>query len=324
MAGSAQTGKGIVALTGGTGFIGGAVLRWLLARGWRVRALYRPRAGRVPAASPGLEWIEGSLGDAAALARLVSGVAAVIHCAGAVRGATRAAFDGVNEAGVRAIVAATVHGSPSARLLLVSSLAAREPQLSDYAASKRRGEMALQAAGADLAWTIVRPSAVYGPGDRELLPLFRHMARGYAPVPGRGAGRLSLLYVDDLAAAVAAWLAADVATHETFELDDGTPGGYGWDDLLRTAASVLRRGAALRRVPIPGWLLAVVGACNVGAARVFGYAPMLTRGKVRELLHPDWVADGGPFARATGWRPVHPFAEGLARTLGRDGPARGN
>ena len=88
---------------------------------------------------------------------------------------------------------------PAPRFLLMSSLAARMPQLSDYAASKRRGELAVEAAPENLRWTVLRPPAVYGPGDRELLPLFRWVARGIAPLPAGGGGRFSLLYVDDLA-----------------------------------------------------------------------------------------------------------------------------
>lgn len=79
---------------------------------------------------------------------------------------------------------------------------------SPYAASKRAGEQILLAQGDGVAWTILRPPAVYGPGDRELLPLFRLMARGLAPVPGRLSDRVSLLYVEDLIAAVAAWVRA--------------------------------------------------------------------------------------------------------------------
>lgn len=314
--------RGTVALTGATGFIGGAVLRRLTASGWRVRALYRSRRGRILPRASGIDWVAGDLDDDCALARLVAGADAVIHCAGAVRGARRADFARVNVAGTRHVVDAAARGAPAARFLLLSSLAAREPDLSDYAWSKRRGEEALQAGAGALRWTILRPPAVYGPGDREMLPLFRGMARGFATVPGRGVGRVSLLYVEDLASAILAWLAGDVDPGQAYELDDGAAGGYGWDELLGIAARVLRGGAAIRKLPMPVWLLRCVAAGNLGAARVLGYPPMLTPGKVRELMHQDWVADGGPFGRATGWHPAWPLARGLAVTLASDRSAR--
>src|SRR5262249_32673177 len=144
----------------------------LMAAGYRVRALYRPRPGRELQAAPGLTWIAGDINDRAALTALVQGAEAVVHCAGAVRGARRADFDQVNEKGVLDTVVAATRGPICRRFLLFPPLGAREPQLSDYAGSKRRGEHALQANAGRLDWTVLRPPAVYGPGDREMLPLF--------------------------------------------------------------------------------------------------------------------------------------------------------
>lgn len=319
-----ESGRRVIALTGGTGFIGSAVLRRLVESNWQVRALYRPRGRRTLPQSAHVEWLAGELHDEAILAQLVAGVDAVIHCAGAVRGASCADFDRVNEDGVRRVVEATARESPSARFLLLSSLAAREPGLSDYAGSKRRGEGALRSSAGNLRWTVLRPPAVYGPGDREMRPLFQGMARGLALVPEPARGRLSLLYVDDLTSAVVCWLSANAGFGEVFELDDGNVGGYDWADLLRIAADVLRDGVAVRKVPAPVWVLRFIASINVGAARVLRYAPMLTPGKVRELTHQDWVANGEAFARATGWSPVFSFRQGLARTFGRDPFAQGH
>jgi len=316
MSGAAGTVRPVVALTGATGFIGTLLREQLTAAGYGVRALYRPRSGRVLQNAPGLKWVAGDLSDRDALAALVTGAEAVIHCAGSVRGARRADFDRVNETGVLDTVDAARNDAGCRRFLLVSSLAAREPQLSDYAGSKRRGELALAAHAGDLSWTIVRPPAVYGPGDREMLPLFQGMARGIAPIPGDGRGRISLIYVADVASAVVSWLAADLPSGQTYELDDGHA-GYDWDTLLGTASRVLRGGAPIRRVLIPPPVLRVASAVNIAAARVFGYAPMLSPGKVREITHADWACDGSAFTRATGWLPAFGFERGLATTLGK-------
>ncbi len=324
MTGQREPRRRVVALTGGTGFIGSAILRQLAASNWQVRALHRPRVGRALPKSAHVDWLAGELTDGAVLAQLVAGVDAVIHCAGAVRGASRGDFDRVNQDGVRHLVEATARVSPCARFLLLSSLAAREPGLSDYAGSKRRGEETLRANAGSLRWTVLRPPAVYGPGDREMLPLFRGMARGFAFVPGRGSGRLSLLYVEDLVSAVLCWLSTDAGFGEVFELDDGNVGGYDWDDVLHIAAGVLRNGGAVRKVLVPLAVLRFIAAINLGAARALRYAPMLTPGKVRELAHQDWVGDGKSFAHSTGWSPVFSFRQGLARTFGRDPFAQGH
>ena len=307
----------VVALTGATGFIGTALREQLVTAGYRVRALYRPRPGRVLKDSENLAWVPGDLADPDALATLTKGAEAFIHCAGSVRGAHRSDFDRVNEQGVLD-AAQAANGEPGCRrFLLLSSLAAREPQLSDYAGSKWRGERALEAHAGRLVWAALRPPAVYGPGDREMLPLFQGMERGLAPIPGSGDGRFSLIHVADLASAVVAWLQADNASGHTYELDDGHEGGYDWDTVLVTAARVLRRNAPIRRLPIPAPLLRAISGANLAAARVFGYAPMLTPGKVRELTHKDWACDGSAFASATGWQPVFDFERGLANTLSK-------
>ncbi|QWT21653.1 NAD-dependent epimerase/dehydratase family protein [Bacillus sp. NP157] len=305
----------VVALTGATGFIGTELRHQLVAAGFRVRALYRPRNGRAVQSEDGLKWIAGDLSDRDALAALVEGAHAVIHCAGSVRGATRADFDRVNEQGVFDVVQAATAEPACKRFLLISSLAAREPQLSDYAGSKWRGERALQATAGELAWSVLRPPAVYGPGDREMLPLFRSMARGLAPIPGDGHGRFSLIHVTDLASAVLAWLEYGQGSGQTWELDDGHEQGYDWDTVLATASRVLRDNAPIRRLTIPAAWLRAVGSANLLGARLFGYAPMLTPGKVRELTHADWVCHGNDFTQATGWRPALGFERGLANTV---------
>lgn len=305
----------LVALTGATGFIGSTLIKRLAQSGYRVRALYRPRPGREYAASNDLEWVAGSLDDAQALDALLDGAAAVIHCAGAVRGASRADFDAVNVAGVQAVAEACQRANCQ-RLLSLSSLAAREPQLSHYAASKREGERVLARFTDTLDWIALRPPAVYGPGDREMLPLFRGMQRGWALIPGSGAGRLSLIYVDDLVAAMLAWLGSNTCrSGDVYEVDDGQSGGYDWNTLIETVSQVCQRSRPIRQVHVPVALLKGIAAGNLAAARLFRYAPMLSPGKVGELTHNDWVCDSTPFRHTFEWSPQVRFAAGLAKTL---------
>ena len=312
-----MTAPSLVALTGATGFIGATLLSHLTGAGWQVRALYRQRIGRTLASSPGIEWLQGDLDDPDALSALVAGTDAVIHCAGTVRGARRSEFDRVNAEGAGRVARAAASLARGPRFLLMSSLAARMPELSHYAGSKWRGECAIKAASEEMRWTVLRPPAVFGPGDRELLPLFRCIASGFAPVPARTPGRFSLLHVDDLATAVLRWLAADTGYGRTFELDDGRPGGYDWDTIVTLAGRALRDGRPVRRVPIPVPLLGLAALANLGAARLLGYAPLLTPGKVREITHPDWLCDSHAFALATGWRPTIGLEPGLARAYGK-------
>jgi nucleoside-diphosphate-sugar epimerase len=300
-----------LALTGATGFVGSAIARRLRSSGWAVRALCRSAA---PPALPGVEWVGGSLEDAAALRVLSADADALVHCAGAVRGATAADFDRTNLHGTRRLVQAATRSGVS-RFLLISSLAAREPHLSPYARSKRLGEDALQAGAGRMAWTILRPPAVYGPGDRETLPLVRCMRLGFAPVLGGPEARFSLLHVVDLADAVAHLLDAPAWAPGPFEIHDGCPGGYGWADLVQTVGRIL--GRRVRPLRIPPVVLRCAGRINLRWSAGRGRMPMLTPGKVRELTHPDWVCDDRPLRAATGWCPQVRLEDGMRRTIAR-------
>lgn len=309
--------RGLLALTGGTGFIGGALACALPQQGWRVRALTRrsetSRDTRV-------EWIKGDLSEPDALRRLVAGADAVIHCAGAVRGASASHFDCVNVEGSRQVAAAAAAAAAPPRLLLMSSLAAKRPDLSWYAASKRRAEDVVRTTAAGVPLTIFRPTAVYGPGDRELRPLLALLRRGLLPVPGSGGSTLTLLHVDDLVRAVTLWLNAPVPASGTFELHDGTAGGYAWETIAAIGARVYAR--PVRRLHVPWAILSACAAINLRLARALGSAPMLTPGKLNELRRPDWRCDNAALHTALGWRPEIDLERALRDELHRPPAAR--
>jgi 2-alkyl-3-oxoalkanoate reductase len=299
-----------VAITGATGFIGPHVVRHLCAE-WQVRILSR-RAVDPAQTGADVEIVRGDLDDRGSLQRLLDGAQAVVHVAGLIKARTRKEFFRANaeSVGRMAEIAAATPAPP--RFVLMSSLAAREPDLSDYAASKRSGEQALAAAGGALLWTILRPSAVYGPGDPATLFFFRCVRHGIGPVLGSEHARFSLIHAEDLARAVGALLADDRTAGLIAEIDDGH-GGYGWREMTETAAEAF--GGQARIVRIPRAITYGAGLLNQALAWLPGYIPMLTPGKVRELYHSDWVCDPGPIMTRTAWRPEVPLRQGFASTI---------
>lgn len=225
--------------------------------------------------------IPGALGDMRALVRLTDGADVVIHNAGLVKAPSRAAFDAVNVAGAAAVAEAAANAP---HVLLVSSLAAREPQLSHYAASKRAGEDAMRQRLGDRL-TVVRPVAVYGPGDREIAPVFALAAKiPLLPILNAKA-RVGMIHAEDCARQIAA-LAARRPSGAIYGLCDGRPDGYTWGELMQAAALAASARPA-KLFPLPAAMVHVAGRLNDVAA-AFGGSPMLTSGKARELLHPDW------------------------------------
>ncbi len=310
--------RGCVALTGATGFVGSHLLRRLLAEGWQVRALARrPEAlaqalADTLATGAPLTAVQGDLENDAALAELLEGAQAVVHCAGLVAARSAAEFRRANAESTARLAAAAARTGTARRFLLISSLAAREPQLSPYAASKRQAEAALERGAAQLNWQALRPPVVYGPGDRATLPLFRQFARGMVLRPA-GAGRFSMLYVEDLAAAVAALLNQDAPRGAVLELDDGRPGGYGWPEVLAIAEAQLKR--RVRGLPVPRPLQRLAAAAGELGAAVTGRPALLSQGKVNEISHPDWVCGAPLLGDCISWRPAVGLDEGFSRTF---------
>ena len=303
----------VIALTGATGFIGTALVKRLVSAGYHVRALSRRTSSDERAQDPAIRWIQGRLDDPESLRQLLSGTDTVIHAAGVVRGSEWRQFKKVNTDGVARMVQAVEQMHPSPRFLLISSLAAREPKLSHYAASKRQGEEVLQSEGGGLEWTILRPSAVYGPGDHEIAPLLQLMCRGLAPQASSRTSRFSMLYIDDLVASIVALIDQRNWNNSIFELHDGHAGGYCWYDIVKTVSRLAAR--PVYRFQVPRWLIRSVAAINSAAARLTGYAPMLTPGKVRELEHPDWTCDNAAISAASGWQPRISLDEGIKKNL---------
>jgi nucleoside-diphosphate-sugar epimerase len=301
----------IAAVTGATGFVGGHVVRRFSEAGWRVRVLTRRLPVGAAFSAQAVDVVIGDLDDSAALASLVRGADVVVHSAGLIRAGSRLDYFAVNETGTRRLIEAVGAEATRPRLLSLSSIAAREPHLSDYSASKAAADAAVMER-TDLAWTILRPPAVYGPGDRETLRFFQMVKRGMAPLPHRH-GRVSLIHVKDLARAVVHAVEAPSLVGIVTELDDGASGGYGWQDLV-SAANKCTGGRAVSMV-VPAPLLRSAAVLGTLLSGILGRTPALSVQKVRELLHLDWTSrDTRPMV-ASGWRPTLGIEEGFEDTV---------
>ncbi|MCH9639336.1 MAG: NAD-dependent epimerase/dehydratase family protein [Betaproteobacteria bacterium] len=298
----------LVAVTGATGFIGHALIDRLVENGWKIRALTRkPQTG-----DDNIQWIHGDLADTSALHLLVKDADAVIHCAGSVRGRSYKEFEHTNVDGTNNLLSAINDQNITPRFLLISSLAARQPELSWYAKSKYMAEQPI--VSSHLPWAVLRPTAVYGPGDKELKPLFQAMYRGLLPVVGKLENRFGLLHIADLVEAIQLWLTADKPIKGIFEIDDGLPGGYSFNTLVELAQQVWQK--PVRCITIPNVLMRSIASLNLGFSRVFRYSPMLTPGKVNELQHHDWICDNAPLIQALPtWQPRIRLHESLSQVI---------
>ena len=314
--------KPLAALTGATGFLGRHVAEALAGAGWRLRAL--SRGSQVPDSLSHLqpEVVAGRLADPAALEQLVEGAQAVIHIAGLIKARRPAELMVANADGARTVALAADRRAPDARFVLVSSLSARTP-VSAYGASKAAGEAAVrEVLGADRI-TIVRPPAIYGPGDLETLALFQAaQIMPFLPRVGPEAARFAVIHASDAAGQIAA-AAAGSGRGGVWSLADRRPEGYGWRELLLTAAAAVGRRPAI--LPLPRALVLGLGEANTLLGRLGAPVQILSNGKARELLYPDWgvaseelLPDGPPirfdltsgFADVVDWYRAHGWLKG--------------
>ena len=330
----------IALVTGSSGFVGSHLVEALAGAGWTVRRLLRADAAAsgAPSALPDalarrVETYAAPLADAEALGRSpgLDGVDAVFHVAGVTKRRTLAEFRAGNVAPTAALLDALAARArdgrgPRPRFVFVSSQAAggaahaldrprserdaAEP-VGAYGHSKREAERLVAAHPGEIPWTIVRPSAVYGPRDRDFLPVFRHAARGMALYPGTRHAWLSLVYVDDLARALVLAATSPQAVGGTYFVagDERVP----WPAVYAAAGAAAGRRVRLE-LDAPAVALAAAGIAGDAWSALTGRPVLVTREKLR-LGRPRWWCCSAARARLElGWVPAVGLMEGARRT----------
>ncbi|MFM5908297.1 MAG: NAD-dependent epimerase/dehydratase family protein [Novosphingobium sp.] len=290
-----------LAITGATGFVGQA----LLDRAMNAKVAVRALARRPQQPKPYTTWIAGDLANIAALDSLMEGAEAVIHVAGLVS-ADADTFEQANVLGTLNVIEAARRAGVT-RLIFVSSLSARAPELSTYGASKARAEKLVMASGLD--WTIVRPPAIYGFRDKDILDLFKAAKWGIIPMPQRE-GRASYIHVEDLARLLLKIVpGGEGVTGAVFEPDDGRNGGWSHREIARTIGWAMGRRPFILHLS-PEWLMR---AARWGQAITRGRFK-LTTDRAGYMAHPDWVSSSSAKVPETLWKPIVPTREGMKAT----------
>ncbi len=291
-----------IAVTGAPGFVGQAVLDEAARQNIPVKALTR----REQAPREGVEWVRGDLHSPDALRELTSECAAVLHVAGVVNAPDKAGFVAGNVEGTANVLSAA-RAEGVARFTCVSSLSAREPQLSDYGQSKREAEKLVEDSGLD--FTIIRPPAIYGPRDTEMFELFRAARMGIVPMPP--AGRASVIHAGDLSRLLVACSPGEggMWSGKVLEPDDGRPGGWPHKELAHAIGD-----AVGRKVRAPAMPVALLRAAATLDGLFRGKHAKLTHDRVSYMVHPDWTSRPEFSVPPQLWQPEIDTREGLVET----------
>ena len=312
-------------VTGATGFVGGHLVERLLAAGMEVACLMRPTSN--PAALDGLpvERRIASLEDAAALRSAVRGADYVFHAAGLTRGRTLAEYLAVNADGTRRVLEAVIaDGANLRRFVYVSSLAAAGPAQSpeppdesaqphptdDYGASKLAGERIVLEHAGRLAVTIVRPPAVYGPRDTNLLPLFRLAVRlRRVPIIGKPSKQAALVYAADLAEGLLLAAQSPQAAGRTYYVASGN---HSMSEVVQALCQALNMPPRMLRVP--AMLARLAGEIGQITWALTGRPQIVSRRKVRDMLHPWWTCSWARARAELGYRQAVGLTAGMRLT----------
>ena len=317
-----------ILVTGSTGFIGARLLSYLAKEGEKIRVFLRHESsgGALP---EGVEVIQGSFSDPAALALAVRGVDRIVHLAGLTKALDEAGYDAGNVMPVQNLLdAVSMHNPGLKRFLFVSSLTAAGPAseglcgvresdvprpVSAYGRSKLRAEALCLERSADIPVTIVRPPAVYGPGDRDVLQVFQMLAKGVLVTAGSAARqRFSMIYVDDLVSGIMMAARSDRAKGRIYYIT--FPHSSSWNELIAASQPILGF-KKLFKISLPDPLVFFVGMVIGSAGSLSGKPALISRDKANELVQDYWVCSPQQALLDFGFTASTSLAEGIAKTI---------
>src|SRR5262245_12589957 len=294
-----------VFLTGATGFVGRAVVAALRANGHVVRCLVRRGSERDLQGLGGIERVEGNVLAPDSLEEGIAGCDAVIHLVGIIREipASEVTFERIHVEGTHNVLEAA-KAAGARRYLHMSALGSRPGARSRYHQTKWQAEEAVRAS--PLAWTIFRPSIIYGPGDGFVSLLAGLVRLPIVPVIGSGRQRLQPVPIAHVAEGFERALGLEATVKQIYDV--GGPDAVSMEELLDLVGAALGRRHPLK-LHVPLGLMRPL-------ARLFHRMPAfpVTPDQLA-MLEEDNTCDPRPFYTTFKLTPI-PLAQGLASLFG--------
>jgi nucleoside-diphosphate-sugar epimerase len=313
-------------VTGATGFIGSHLVEALLQRGDQVRCLVRKTSDLKWLRGLPIEATQGDCNDKSSLAEAVKGVDQVFHLAGVTKAVEEKTYFEVNALGTENLILACLEHDPHLqKFIYLSSQAAAGPcqngdkkresdrcePVSFYGQSKRMGEDFALSHAHELPLLILRPSAVYGPRDRDIYTFFKLLSKKIKPCLSGQAQRISLCYVQDIVQAILLASETKESGGEIFFLSDGQ--GYRWEEVGDIFAEAM--GITPICIRVPEWMILGIASISEHFSKISGKPALLNKGKVEEMVQKNWVCDITKAKEVLGFEPTVPLLEGARLTF---------
>jgi len=316
-----------VLVSGATGFLGSYLVERLVNEGHEVRALVRKSSKTDHLEKLGAELALASLESGEGLESALDGVDAVVHGAAIVKARRPEDFTRVNAGGTKKLIDAVREHAPDLkRFVYISSLAAHgflkengplpydaDPNpVTHYGRSKLEGEGHVLSIKDDVPVTIIRPPAIYGPRDTEMIAFFQIVSRRMVAFLGDSSRRTSLIYATDCADAIFRALTKEHPSGRVYFVEDGR--AYSQKEFVAIVEEALDKKALLK-FAIPIGVVRAVAAGSELYGRIADKAVMLTRDKVNELDAEQLCCPADPIREELGWHPEIQFEEGARRSV---------
>ena len=315
-----------VFLTGATGFVGSHLAQTLLEQGHSVKALLRTTSNLRWIADLNIDGFYGTLDDTNNLAKGLNNAEVVIHCAALTKALKNEDYYRVNFEGTKKLVDTIINNQlPIKRFVLISSQAAAGPAkslepvtendephpVSEYGKSKLMAEKYVMDQKKTLPFTIVRPPAVYGPRDTDVLQFFQSVKKGIIPRWQNRDKYMSFVFVKDLVEGIALVAEHPKAKNQIYFIADKRP--YTWDDLARVTLDFFKTRAF--HVPVPLAAVKIIAAVSEQWSKITKKPSIINRQKVAELLPDFWICSPQKIKKELGFETKTDLENGVKQTL---------
>jgi len=313
-------------VTGANGFVGSHLVKGLLDRGYQVRCLVRETSNLKWLSGLKVEYVYGDISEKNSLREAVRNVDTIIHSAGLTKAKTKDEYFKANAEGTRNLMEVCLEENPNLqRFIYISSQAAAGPgederpkdetaisqPVSHYGESKLEGEMIVSDYSSKLPVTIIRPPAVYGPRDTDMLGFFKVVNIGFRISFGKGESYISLVYVKDLVDGIILAAENPKAVDQTYFIAEDRV--YSWREAFNIIAGVLNKKTVPIRIPKS--IVFLLAFLSENLYRLIGKTPAFNTQKAKEITQRYWGLNVSKAKTELGFIPRFPLDKGAAETV---------